>query len=124
MPCHPIARRLAGVALLLALGACTSGRGAPTTTAPPPATGPGAGLPPVPLTEGPLRIHVQYPAANALVEARDSSFIFAHVGHGRAPLPINGIPVPVHPNGSYLAFLPLPRPRSPRLAIRAASPAT
>jgi len=117
MPCHPIARRLAGVALLLALGACTSGRGAPTTTAPPPATGPGAALPPVPLIEGPLRIHVQYPAANALVEARDSSFIFGHVGNGRATLTINGIPVPVHPNGSYLAFLPLPRPDSARFDL-------
>ena len=70
--------------------------------------------------EGPLRIHVQYPPLNAMVEARDSSFIFGHVGNGRATLTINGIPVPVLPNGSYLAFLPLPRPDSARFDLVAA----
>jgi N-acetylmuramoyl-L-alanine amidase len=63
---------------------------------------------------------VQYPSANALVEARDSSFIFGHVGNGRATLTINGIAVPVLPNGSYLAFLPLPRPDSARFDLVAA----
>jgi N-acetylmuramoyl-L-alanine amidase len=77
-------------------------------------------LPPVPLVEGPLRIHVQYPAASALVEARDSSFIFGHVGNGRATLTINGIAIPVLPNGSYLAFLPLPGPDSARFDLVAA----
>lgn len=107
MPLHLIARRPAGVALVIALGACASGRPAPSVE---PASAPTRpALPPIPLAEGPLGIHVQYPAANALVEARDSSFIFGHVGNGRATLAINGIAVPVHPNGSFLAFLPLPR---------------
>jgi N-acetylmuramoyl-L-alanine amidase len=52
-----------------------------------------------------------------MVEARDSSFIFGHVGNGRATLTINGLPVPVLPNGSYLAFLPLPRPYSARFDL-------
>jgi N-acetylmuramoyl-L-alanine amidase len=67
-----------------------------------------------------LAIHVQYPPANALVDARDSSFIFGHVGHGRATLTINGTAVRVLPNGSYLAFLPLPPPDSARFDLVAA----
>jgi N-acetylmuramoyl-L-alanine amidase len=110
-----IARRPSGVALVIALGACVSAR-----SAPPPEPGSlstTAALPPIPLVDGPLGIHVQYPAANALVEARDSSFIFGHVGNGRATLEINGIAVRVHPNGSYLAFLPLPRSDSARFDL-------
>lgn len=113
---HPIARRPSGVALLVALAACAP----PPASAPAPAPARVPTLPPVPLVEGPLRIHVQYPSANALVDARDSSFIFGHVGNGRATLRINGTPVPVLPNGSYLAYLPLPRPDSARFELVAA----
>jgi N-acetylmuramoyl-L-alanine amidase len=74
----------------------------------------------VPLVEGPLAIRVQYPSANAVIEARDSSFIFGQVGNGRATLTINGIAVPVLPNGSYLAFLPLPPVDSARFDLVAA----
>ena len=110
---HGIMRQLALAALSGALMACagTPARAGVEPSAPPPRV---ATLPPVPLVEGPLAIHVQYPAANALVEARDSSFVFGHVGNGRASLTINGIPVRVLPNGSYLAFLPLPPPDSAR----------
>ena len=115
---HLIARRPVGVALVVALAGCASGRTeAPLEpTRPAPASG-APTLPPIPPVDGPLRIHVQYPAANALVEARDSSFIFGHVGTGRATLAINGMAVPVHPNGSYLAFLPLPRSDSARFDL-------
>lgn len=111
---HSLARRPAGVALLIALGACAAAPArvpapAPATRMPASRT---SALPPVPLVEGPLRIHVQYPPVNAMVDARDSSFIFGHVGNGRATLTINGIPVPVLPNGSYLAFIPVPHPDS------------
>jgi N-acetylmuramoyl-L-alanine amidase len=51
---------------------------------------------------------VQYPGAGALVAARDSSFIFGSLGTGRATLSIDGAPVRVFPNGSWLAFLPVP----------------
>ena len=115
---HSRARRPTGVALLVALAACASGRPAAAPPAPTPTRA--AALPPVPLVEGPLRIHVQYPSANSMVDARDSSFIFGHVGNGRATLTINGIAVPVLPNGSYLAFLPLPRPDSARFDLVAA----
>lgn len=115
-----IARRPVGVALLVAVSACASTR---ATSPPPVSTGAPTGapaLPSVPLVEGELRIRVQYPAENAVVEARDSSFILGQVGNGRATLTINGAAVPVLPNGSYLAFLPLPRQDSARFDLVAA----
>jgi N-acetylmuramoyl-L-alanine amidase len=65
-------------------------------------------LPPVPPVTGPLAPRVVYPAANALLRARDSTFIFGSIGNGTASLTINGAPVHVWPNGAFLAFLPLP----------------
>jgi N-acetylmuramoyl-L-alanine amidase len=112
-----ITRHLA-LAALFTLMACG---GTPRRTASEPATPVplprAATLPPMPPVEGPLVIHVQYPPVDALVDARDSSFIFGQVGNGRASLTINGIHVPVHPNGSYLAFLPLPPPDSARFDL-------
>jgi N-acetylmuramoyl-L-alanine amidase len=110
---HLIARRPAGVALVIALGACTARR---TAVALEPALA-SSTVAAIPLVDDSLRIHVQYPAANTLVEARDSTFIFGHVGNGRATLTINGVPVPVLPNGGYLAFLPLPRSDSARFDL-------
>lgn len=116
-----IARRPSGVALLVVLTACVSGRQSSPPASPIELTSssavPAAQLPPVPLVQGPLTIHVQYPPANALVDARDSTFIFGHVGNGHATLTINGIAVRVLPNGSYLAFLPLPRADSARFDL-------
>lgn len=65
-------------------------------------------LPPVPQVRGPLAIKVVYPAANDVVDARDSSFLFGSVGTGDATLTVNGTPVPVWPNGAWLAWLPFP----------------
>lgn len=65
-------------------------------------------LPPMPLVTGPVEIKVVYPDTNALVASRDSNFIFGSIGNGNAALFINGEPVPVWPNGAYLAFLPVP----------------
>src|SRR5688500_6683246 len=73
----------------------------------------GVALPPVPRVEGPLAPRVQYPPANAAIAARDSNFIFGSVGHGDARLSINGEPVTVLPNGSFLAFLPVPSASAP-----------
>ncbi|MDQ4080586.1 MAG: hypothetical protein M3125_07480, partial [Gemmatimonadota bacterium] len=109
---HGIMRQLALAALFIALTACAgTPRRVGIEPAPPPRA---ATLPPIPFVDGPLAIHVQYPAPNALVEARDSSFVFGHVGNGRASLTINGVHVPILPNGSYLAFLPLPQSDSAR----------
>jgi len=94
--------------------------------APPPkhATAPGTSvaprLPPVPLVDGPLAIRVVYPPAGAAIQARDSNFIFGTVGSGKAALTINGTSVPVLPNGTFIAFLPLPPASAPQYAIVAA----
>jgi N-acetylmuramoyl-L-alanine amidase len=113
---HAITRQLTLAAVFIGLPACAS---PPTRDGVEPAQPPprAATLPPIPVVDGPLAIHVQYPAANALVDARDSSFIFGHVGSGRASLTINGVRIPVLPNGSYLAFLPLPQRDSARFDL-------
>jgi N-acetylmuramoyl-L-alanine amidase len=64
--------------------------------------------PPVPERAGPLRIDVVYPPTGSLITARDSNFIFGSVGNGNARLTINGASVPVHPNGAFIAWLPVP----------------
>ena len=74
-------------------------------------------LPPIPLVDGALAIRVVYPPAGALIQARDSNFIFGSVGSGNASLTINGTNVPVLPNGSFLAFLPVPPSGAPSYAI-------
>ena len=106
------------LALVAAVAAC-----APAAV---PSTRPAAApsLPPIPRVEGPLRPTVVYPTPNALVAVRDSNFIFGSVGHGDATLRINGLPVRVEPNGSFLAFLPVPaEPRYELVAARGADTA-
>ena len=65
-------------------------------------------LPPVPRVLGRIVPRVVYPPSNAVIAVRDSNFIFGSVGSGDVDLAINGFPVPVLPNGSFLAFLPVP----------------
>ena len=65
-------------------------------------------LPPIEPVDGPLALTVVYPLADALVGARDSSFLFGATGSGRASLTIDGAPVEVAPDGAFLAWLPLP----------------
>src|SRR5207244_2198576 len=38
----------------------------------------------------------------------DSAFLFGSVGRGDASLTVNGAPVAVHPNGAWIAWVPLP----------------
>src|SRR5512136_458481 len=99
-----IARRARlAAAGILCLAACAR----PSSTAPAPAAA--SHLPPVPVVRGPLALTVVYPPADAVVDARDSSFLFGSTGAGDADLSINGFPVRVWPNGAWLAWLPLPR---------------
>ncbi|HTG51075.1 MAG TPA: hypothetical protein VL915_11330, partial [Gemmatimonadales bacterium] len=56
-------------------------------------------LPAVPRVRGPLSIRVVYPPPDALVSAKDSSFLLGSVGTGDATLTINSYPVKVWPNG-------------------------
>jgi N-acetylmuramoyl-L-alanine amidase len=74
-------------------------------------------LPPIPLVDGPLAPRVQYPPPDHQLRVRDSTFIFGEVGNGRASLTVNGSPVPVLPNGAWIAYLPVPAPSAPRYDI-------
>src|SRR5207302_8596913 len=102
-------------------------RGVPTPApAPTPAAGPAplatrgaTPLPPVPAVDGPLAIKVVYPSEGQAIATRDSNFILGSIGNGRATLRINGAVVPVLPNGSFLAWLPLPPRTAPVYAIEA-----
>ena len=96
------------VALLtapLVLAACGGGGGGGRAAPrPAPVPQPSAGptpLPPMPHVTGRLEIKVVYPTPNALVQARDSNFIFGSVGNGDATLTIDGASVPVKPNGAF-----------------------
>ncbi len=76
-------------------------------------------LPPVPAVDGPLAIRVVYPPARAVVSVRDSSFLFGSVGSGRASLAINGQPVRVWPNGTWLAWVRFPEGPAMRFELEA-----
>src|SRR2546423_1400578 len=78
----------------------------PLVPAPLPAANPK--LPPVPAVRGPVQINVVYPKPEQLLTVRDSNFIFGSVGSGDAALRINGVPVPVWPNGAFMGWLPVP----------------
>ena len=106
------------VCIVAGAGASACAGPAKPRTAPAPSVAPA--LPPVPLVDGPLAIRVVYPPAGATVQARDSNFIFGTVGSGKATLTINGTPVPVVPNGSFIAFLPLPPASASQYSIVAA----
>jgi N-acetylmuramoyl-L-alanine amidase len=113
--------RHATLALTAALTTTLTAAACRPSTAPAPAPVPDsktrravAPLPPIPLVEGPLAPRVVYPQANQLIQSKDSTFILGSVGNGRATLTINGQPVPVRPNGSYLAFVANPPPTAPQ----------
>jgi N-acetylmuramoyl-L-alanine amidase len=66
-------------------------------------------LPAIPAADGPLDIRLVHPTPGTTRPQVDSTFIFGSVGSGRAALSINGVPVPVAPNGAFLAFLAVPQ---------------
>ena len=76
-----------------------------------------ATLPEVPSVDGPLEIKVVYPASGGTIDAGDSTFAFGSVGTGRATLTVNGTPVRVWPNGTWLAWIGLPAGSESRLDI-------
>ena len=77
------------------------------------------GLPPIPTVDGPLNLHVVYPSPNQALTVRDSNYIFGSTGSGAAHLTIDGIDVPVLPNGAFLAWIPVPAGDAPRYELRA-----
>jgi N-acetylmuramoyl-L-alanine amidase len=93
--------RLATTCAGLAALACAS-PGARIAPAPQPAT------PEAIRTAAPFRVSVVYPKATDVVQSRDSTFLFGSVGRGDVTLTVNGAPVPVLPNGAWIAWVPLP----------------
>jgi len=95
-----------GAAIAVAVGACAPTGGVPES--PRPSAAPEGALPPIPARRGPLALDVVYPQEGAAIAARDSTFVYGSTGTGDARLWIDGTPVPVQPNGAFLAFLPVP----------------
>jgi N-acetylmuramoyl-L-alanine amidase len=134
-------RPLSRLAALLIVASCqTSPAPAPASPAPAPARGPSVAasapaesfergivprkappLPEIPLATGPLAPRVVFPEPNQTITVRDSNFIFGSVGNGHATLTINGVSIPVAPNGTFLGFLAVPPPTAARyeLIVRA-----
>lgn len=103
-PCLP---RPAGVVLpLLLLTACAGSTPTPSVT--PGKASPAGRLPPVTPVRGPLRLTVAYPAPTDVIDPRDSTFLLGSTGTGDATLTVNDVPVPVAPNGAWIAWLAVP----------------
>lgn len=119
--------RISACCLVFVGASCATATGrpalpsAPVAVAPPlvPAALPPGNpkLPPVPEARGPVHITVVYPKPEQLLTVRDSNFIFGSVGSGDAALRINGVPVPVWPNGAFMGWLPVPPDSAPRYEL-------
>jgi N-acetylmuramoyl-L-alanine amidase len=105
-------------ALLLGVVLATVAACAPPIAVPPAAPFPTAGIPTIPFVDGPLEIRVVHPTPQTPLPRVDSTFIYGSVGTGRATLTINGHAVPVHPNGAFLDYLPVPADGVWRLEAR------
>ncbi|MFL5385717.1 MAG: N-acetylmuramoyl-L-alanine amidase [Longimicrobiaceae bacterium] len=81
---------------------------APAPAAPPAYVPLTSGLPPIPAVQGPLAVRLVAPEPGQSLPRRDSTFLYGSVGAGGAALAINGTPVPVAPNGAFIAYLPVP----------------
>jgi N-acetylmuramoyl-L-alanine amidase len=104
-------RTAAAFAALAATAACAAPGVTPATPRPEeapvyvPLT---TGLPPIPRVDAAPAIRVIHPTPADARPRTDSAIIYGSVGTGGARLWINGVPVPVAPNGAFLAFLPTP----------------
>lgn len=77
-----------------------------------------SGLPAVPAVTGrPLVLQVRHPGDSQLLTTRDSNFVFGSVGSGEAQLTINGVAVPVAPNGAFLGWVANPPATAPRYEL-------
>ena len=104
--------------------ACAGRMPAPVTPSPG-ARAPAESLPPSPElpavapVRGPLALRVVYPPPDAVLQVRDSSFLFGTAGSGDAVVTIDGQPARVWPNGAWLAYVALPLDSLMRLRIEA-----
>ncbi len=123
-----ITSTVAAFGALLTLFACASASAPGAGPAPPAATpsarAPGAaarvvaGLPAVPAVRGAaLDVKVRYPSDNQLLTTRDSNFILGSLGSGDVALTINGVSVPVAPNGAFLGWVANPPASAPRYDV-------
>lgn len=119
--------RISGFTCLMLIASC---RPAPPRVVPAPAIpriapaplpAPNPKLPPVPEVRGRVEINITYPRAGQLLTASDSNFIFGSVGTGDAGLQINGVPVPVWPNGAFMGWLPVPPDSAPEYVLVASN---
>jgi N-acetylmuramoyl-L-alanine amidase len=114
--CHrSLTTAVGGMLLAVAISGCAGAPAARTTGVEPRVPVPGTpeaqrtpALPPIPAVDGALALEVGYPPEGATITVRDSTFIFGSTGSGRTQLTINGISVPVAPNGGFLGFIPVP----------------
>ncbi len=73
-----------------------------------------SGLPPIPVVrDAPLDVRVRHPIENQVLATRDSNFILGSVGSGDVALTINGVSVPVAPNGAFLGWVANPPTAAP-----------
>jgi N-acetylmuramoyl-L-alanine amidase len=117
-----VAVALLGVASFSA--ACAGRMPAPVTPspaarAPAESLAPSPALPPVAPVRGPLALRVVYPPPNAVLQVRDSSFLFGTAGSGDATVTIDGQPARVWPNGAWVAYVALPMDSLIRLRLEA-----
>ncbi len=119
------ARTVAGaLAVALVAGACA--RRPPAPASPLPVAGaraesiaPSPALPAVAPVRGPLALRIVYPPPEAVLQIRDSSFVFGTAGSGDAQVTIDGQPARVWPNGAWLAYVALPVDSLMRLRVEA-----
>jgi N-acetylmuramoyl-L-alanine amidase len=76
-------------------------------------------LPAIPAANGLLAINVIHPTQGQARPGADSTFVYGSVGTGQGALEINGTPVPVAPNGAFIAYLPMPQDGTWRLRAQA-----
>ncbi len=91
----------------------------PAARAPAESLAPSPELPAVAPVRGPLALRVVYPPPDAVLQVRDSSFLFGTAGSGDAEVTIDGQPARVWPNGAWLAYVALPLDSIMRLRIEA-----
>ena len=119
---HAVVVALLGVASFSV--ACGGRMPAPVTPspgarAPAESLAPSPELPAVAPVRGPLALKVVYPPPDAVLQVRDSSFLFGTAGSGDAVVTIDGQPARVWPNGAWLAYVALPLDSLMRLRIEA-----
>lgn len=96
---------LAGAAIALLTAGCASSGASPGAA---PSGVLESALPRIPTVAGPLSLYVEYPDSLQRIAVSDTNFVHGRVGTGDATLIIDGAFVEVQPNGTFLAWLPVP----------------